>query len=498
MEKETVNLGNLAALMQPMKTENGRYIPQPSQKAAGLSLKLAELAYTQETDAWREAGWRDVSYHIDHKLLTGEAANNSGGLAGVISEYKQFMSRMRAQTTNIISQVLGTVRNRDESDTCKAVVMIHKTGPEKYLVAIGFMGTGKRVFDWLANFRIGNQEGMHQGCLQLTQSFEENLPNIVFQETARELNMEKITLQDILQECRRPDSRLKIWMAGHSQGGAVMQLFAYRAISRGVLRKNMIGYGFASPSVLFGHSRMDVQSVPLFHLINEDDLVPRQGAQLHVGQCLLYRSTEKMRMACYGPVWDSEGYRKAFSLVQRVRNTEDTMVMLIALFRALQALSNEATVQAASELLGRLLPEKLVALLGGRMEDGLKAMQRYVEKSYRRATEKEQLPEGKIGVYQSRINRYMEAYGARVFIKCLMQVIGLPHRIREKDAFEQTMPAYVYLAGEGFAELSKGIMPRYAYSLPRGEMPRKRPKGRFEYAKRRQSASVRRHTGSAR
>ena len=89
-------------------------------------------------------------------------------------------------------------------------------------------------------------------------------------------------------------------------------------------------------------------------------------------------------MACYGPVWDSEGYRKAFSLVQRVRNTEDTMVMLIALFRALQALSNEATVQAASELLGRLLPERLLAMLGGRMEDGLKAMQRYVEKSYRK------------------------------------------------------------------------------------------------------------------
>ena len=294
MEKAKGMPGDINALMQPMKTEYARQMAVPNQAAAALSLQLASLAYTLDLDPWREDGWQDVSYHIDNKLLSGDAANASGGLSGVISEYRQFMSRFKARSTNIINQVLGTVRNREESDTCKAVVMIKKAGLNRYLVAIGFMGTGKRVYDWLANIRIHNEEGMHQGTLQLTRRFEENLPEIVFPETARELGLEKLTLQDILQECRRTDSRFKIWMAGHSQGGGVMQLFAYRMISGGVLRSNMIGYGFASPSVLFGNSKMDVQSLPLFHLINEDDLVPRLGARVHVGQCLLYRPTMEM------------------------------------------------------------------------------------------------------------------------------------------------------------------------------------------------------------
>ena len=123
MEKAKGMPGDINALMQPMKTEYARQMAVPNQAAAALSLQLASLAYTLDLDPWREDGWQDVSYHIDNKLLSGDAANASGGLSGVISEYRQFMSRFKARSTNIINQVLGTVRNREESDTCKAVVM---------------------------------------------------------------------------------------------------------------------------------------------------------------------------------------------------------------------------------------------------------------------------------------------------------------------------------------------------------------------------------------
>lgn len=488
MEK-TVDIN---VLMQPMKTEYARQMAVPNQAAAALSLQLASLAYTLDLDPWREDGWQDVSYHIDNKLLSGDAANASGGLSGVISEYRQFMSRFKARSTNIINQVMGTVRNREESDTCKAVVMIKKAGLNRYLVAIGFMGTGKRVYDWLANIRIHNEEGMHQGTLQLTRRFEENLQDIIFPETARELGLEKLTLQDILQECRRTDSRFKIWMAGHSQGGGVMQLFAYRMISGGVLRSNMIGYGFASPSVLFGNSKMDVQSLPLFHLINEDDLVPRLGARVHVGQCLLYRPTMEMRSACYGDVWQSEAYETAFGLVQRVRHTEDVMLLVIALCSALEQLSDEATVQAASELLGRFLPDRMVNLLGGQMGHGLQALRRYVERNYKQASGKDDLPEGIIRMFQKAIMAEMETFGPRVFVKCLLQVMGIPHRLRYQAVHGESIPAYRYLTEEGYSMLRKGISPRYP-SLPyRGTAERKRPRRRFSYALRRESRPAKR------
>ena len=486
------DMGKIHALMQPMRAEYGCLMPAPNKDAASLSLQLASLAYTLEMDPWREAGWQDVSYLVDHKLLTGEAANGSGGLTGVISGYRQFLSRFRAKSTNIINQVLGTVRNREESDTCKAVVMIKKTDDQRYLVAIGFMGTGKRVYDWLANIRIHNEDGMHQGSLQLTKHFEENLPDMVFPETARELGMDKLTLKDILQECKRPKSRFKIWMAGHSQGGAVMQLFAYRAISRGVLRKNLIGYGFASPSVLFGAGNMNMQSVPLFHLINEDDLVPRLGAQLHVGQCFIFRPTDSMRSACYGTVWQSEGYAAAFRMLRRVRDTEDVMILLMALCGALQQLGDGAMVLTASELLGRFLPERVVNLLGGRMDQGLHALQRYVERNYLRSTGCTMLPEGHIRVFREMILAEMDAYGPRAFVKCLLQVMSIPHRLRYQAVHGDTIPAYVYLTEEGYSMLRKGICPRYPSAPYRHPAKRKRHRGRFSYALRREMRPAKR------
>lgn len=491
---EQGKLGNIHALMQPMKTEYGKQTPVWCREGAQLSLQLAEVAYTFEMDPWRAEGWYDVSYHVDHTLLTGSAANGSGGLTGLISEYRQFMSRVRMKSANLINQVLGTVRNREESDTLKAVVMIHPGQWGQYLVAIGFMGTGKRVYDWLANFRIDNEDGMHQGCLQLTKRFEENLGDIQFDETARALNMEKLTLMDILEECKQGNSRFKIWMAGHSQGGAVMQLFAYRLLRQGVLRKNLIGYSFAAPSVLYGPGKMDTQSVPLFHLINRDDLVPRLGAQLHLGQCYIFSPTDAQRQRCYGHLWQSEEYKRAFRMIAQVQCTEEAMVLLMSLCRALQELSDEDTVSVASELVGRFLPERMLALLGGRMEDGLKMLLRYVERSYRKAVSGVPLPEGRIALWQKKITDEMDAIGPRAFIKCLLQVMGIPHRLRYKASYGDTVPVYAYMTKEGFEDLRRGLLPRYAARESRNDGERQSSPGRFGYARRRQNVSARRRT----
>lgn len=451
------DLRNTGALMHPMKIENG--VPQPvfTGQGAWLSLQLASAAYSLNLAPWRESGWKDISYHIDNSLWTGEDANGSG----VMGEYRQFLARFKAKTTNLLGQVLGTVRNREESDTCKAVVMCRKDECGKYLVAIGFMGTGKRFFDWISNFRIANEEGMHLGCLQLTRHFEESLPDILFPETAAELGLEKLTLQDILEECHQSGSRFKIWLAGHSQGGAVMQLFACRAVEDGVLRNHLIGYGFASPSVLYNTGKMDVRSIPLFHLLNRDDVTPRVGARLHIGICRMYSPTDAMRRTCYGKAWQEEAFRETLCLLNRIRDNEDAMLALIGFINDLQKLSDGATVQAVSELLGRFMPEKMLALLGGRMEDALGMAKRFVERNYYRSTGSRSLPRGLVAVWEERMGQMMDKRGPRNFVKCLLQALGIPHRMRMKESYGFTVPAYTYLVEQDLQGLHPCLMPRY-------------------------------------
>ena len=482
---EKVQLEQVSALMQPMAVENGVQRPLFSREAALLSLELASLAYTLEMEPWRNAGWQDVSYQVENKLLTGEEANGGDGgrFSGLFSEYKQFMARFKAKSANIVSQVLGTMRQRDASDTCKAVVMARKAEDGRYLIAIGFMGTGTRMYDWIANFRIASEEGLHMGCLQLTRHFEESLDAIVFNRTAAELGLEKLTLKDILLECERPDSRFKLWLTGHSQGGAVMQIFAWRAVQRGLLRKNLIGYSFASPSVMYGESRADAGSIPLFHLMNRDDLVCRLGANAHIGHCLCYHPTEEMRAACYGPAWQQLPFRQAMALLWRIRDNEDALLFLIAMIRALSALNDDETVQAVSAILFRMLPERLTAALGGKMEHGLRFLRRYVERMYYAAAGKRRLPQGQVKALQQRIFHAMQEMGARQFVKYLLQAMGIPHRMRRKAAYGTVIPAYAYIAEQAADSLQDVLSPQHPAARRQDRealrMQRRRAYGRF-------------------
>lgn len=460
---EKVQLGDIGRLMQPMQVINGVQTPLFSRQGALLSLEMASLAYTLDMEPWRNAGWQDVSYHVENKLLTGEEANGGDGsrMGGLFSEYRQFMARMKAKSTNLVNQVLGTMRQREESDTCKAVVMARRYTQGRYLIAIGFMGTGKRLYDWIANFRIASEEGLHKGCLQLTRCFEENLNAILFRRTAEELGLEKLTLLDILKECERPDSRFKIWLAGHSQGGAVMQIFAWRAIQRGLLRKNLIGYSFASPSVMYGESRADAHSVPLFHLLNRDDLVCRLGANVHIGRCLCYHPTDAMRAACYGPAWQETPFRKALALLRRIRNNQDALLFLMAMLRALAMLNDDETLQAVSAILFKLMPEKITAAIGGKMDDGLRFLRRYVERIYYAANGKRYLPQAQIKCLQQRIFLSMQEMGARRFVKYLLQAMGIPHRMRRKGAYGTVMPAYAYMVEKDMENVQDVITLRH-------------------------------------
>ena len=478
------DLSDLTSLCAPWTITGGQLRPPFSQAAARLSLELAASAYDLQLDCWREAGWRDVSYLVDNTLLTGEEANGGDGrrLAGAFSEYLQYMARARLKRKNPISQLRGALRQRESSDTCKAVVMLHpRSRPGQYLVAVGFMGTGKRIYDWFSNFRLIQQSGAHQGFLQLTQEFSENCARIQFPETARELGLESLTLRDILSECRRPGSRFRIWMAGHSQGGAVMQLFAFQEIRSGLLRQNMLGYGFASPCVLYDEKCCDLHNFPLYHIVNGDDVPPRVGALLHIGRCMMFRTDDSLRERCYAEAWQQPLFREALRLLQGVRDTNHAVLFTLALLRAMKARPTGDTIGVLAGMTGKILPERLTDALSGQVDGGLQALIGKLEQIYFQLTARPVAAEGLIGLWQARMEGLIAQWGLRPFFRALLLSLSLPHKLRAPRE-RGLIASYQYITLERFDELRPQLLNRYAaFSLaapvkpPQGRAPR----GRF-------------------
>lgn len=442
----------------PWKETNGQVFPEFLHSAALLSFCLASTAYDMELDPWREAGWRDISYQVDNTLLTGPSVNReaNSGIASMITDYFQRLAQSRLSRQNPVSQIRGALRQKDGSDTCKAVVMLHKAPGNRYIVAIGFMGTGKRIYDWFSNFRVSNEEGMHAGFLQLTREFEKNGDEICFPETARELGRDKLTMNDILAECRRPGSRFRIWMAGHSQGGSIMQLFTLRQIRSGVLRQNMLGYGFASPTVIYENPGCDLTSFPLYHIINADDVFPRVGALLHVGRCRVFQPDETMRKACYRAAWREPVFRTMLTLTRRACDSGSAFLFVLSMLLALEDIAAEDAMTVLNGLIGHLIPDRLLGALGSRKEDLLRTLIQKTKQAYTRATGNPEPPNAMILPLRLALSRVIAQYGAKAFSKAFLQTLSLPHKLRGSDP-ERGVASYQYIVTRRFGDLRHRI-----------------------------------------
>ncbi len=329
-----------------------RLRPPFSRDAAALSLELANMAYTLDLERWTHAGWTDASILIDDDLHKGFAGPESGEKLGAfLQKFRLMRARASMKELNPVSQIIGALRQREKSDTIKAVCMMHPHEDGRYLLAIGFMGTGSRFYDWISNLRFSTEEGFHQGFYQLCDSFEQHFETIQFPKTAQELGLEKLTLGEVLLEMRSLSSRFRLWMAGHSQGSAVMQILCHRLMNDwGVLAQNIVGYGFASPTVATGKLVYDPAAYPLYHLINTDDVVPAMGALVHLGLCLDYPADDLMRSLTYEACQEPDDVQK---LLPMRREMTDTPSVLIHFSALLKCLAEEKGEEGLVELMGK-------------------------------------------------------------------------------------------------------------------------------------------------
>ena len=469
-----VSLSDVRRLRLPMASGRFGYLRPPlDHTALEMSLELAYTAYTLEMESWMRAGWSDISIQVDNHLQSGVTVGESESAGSerirtLLNTWKITLARMALRENNPVAQVMGALRQRERSDTIKAVTMLHPAADGRYVVAIGFMGTGSRFYDWFSNFRFTSEDGFHKGFHQLTEYFEQSADRILFPATATALKMQSLSLRNILAEMRDPDSRFSLWMAGHSQGGAVMQIFCHDLLEHwGVLPRHVIGYGFASPTVSVGSTGRDPAAYPLYHVMNTDDMVPRIGALKHLGVCLRYDADEALRNAAYGWSSDPEAVKarnRAEALLGRI---EDTPTMLETITALCETIAEEKTEESLNALLDKrwaVAPlDKAFSFAGEKAKTSLLRFTRYARVAYR-SIAGQRMDETRIAALKATMLPIVRDTTLRELLGALRDRFYPPHMLCRA----QLAPgAYGYIVRDGNARLRDFVWEDGQSAFPR-------------------------------
>jgi len=447
-----VDLTSAEPLMCPWMADPwGRLRPPLSVQALRLSAEMAAGCQSLNITPWLRAGWRDVTVQVDGELTPLEREWRS-----LAAKWQRQCVRAKIRGVNPIQQVAGALKEWESASTGKAVVMCRPTAGGKYIAAICFMGTGARFYDWFSNFRISTPEGVHQGFSQLTEQFEGNESLIEFPETARALGLERLTLRHILQEAKSPDSRFRIWLSGHSQGGAVMQVWTRRKLlTDGVYPGNIIGYGFASPSVMTGEAEPQPEAFPLYHVLNSDDLVPRCGAAVHLGVCLTYPADEPLRRACYGWPRDEAAVKARLAVRPVVRKMVDTPSCIVQATAFLTVLQDCTPAEIAG-VLGVDEGQPAVKLL--ELMDVKAAVAAIILRlsAVHQSVTGLPLPREKVAESAALVRQIIAQTGLKPFAGALTQLLRYPHRMSARQIGEFETP-YAWIAVHGAERLIPSI-----------------------------------------
>ncbi len=452
-ENTHVDLGNVTPLLLPWTAAPfGHLRPPLSVEALRLSAEAASATYAMAVDRWMEAGWRDVTIQVNGEL-TGALEPGS-----VATQWKLHRVRSRLRQRGPIGQVVGALRQMDRKDTGKVLVMIHPAPEGRYVVAISFMGTGSQFYDWFSNFRMASEGGMHRGFLQLARQFERNEEAILFPETARQLGVERLSLRQILQEARHPGSRFTVWLSGHSQGGALMQVYAHHKLTEdSVLAANLLGYGFASPSVATGTAVDDPAAYPLYHVFNSDDVVPRMGAMVHLGMCLTYPAGEAIAARCYD--WPqnavSQRARELVSpLVERMTDTPACMESMMAFLSILAERTSEELLEVLSLLDVHIPMKRLMTAADSRLDSLMRFTARHIGAAYRSVTGRE-MDHARVAAMTDEMFLLVARLGLKTFAAALRELMAYPHSIHGRRG--QSVGAYIYIVLEGVEALVPSV-----------------------------------------
>lgn len=429
-------------------------IPRPAltPEAVRMSARLASDTYDLSPQAWMDAGWTDVTLQIGKSLMTMREQESQNPLEKLTESVKRHFVTSTLRGKNPIGQVAGVIQSKDEAESGKAMVMAHAAPDGHTVIAISFMGTGLQLGDWIGNLRMTVDEGCHRGFLELTRLFERNEAAIELPETAKRLGLDKLTLRDVIDRVRQGDERFTFWLCGHSQGAAVLQLWCMRKIGlEQVPPRAIIGFGFAPPTVCMARLLQKPGALPIYGMINADDLVPRSGCETHLGLLLRYPGSEEQRAACYAPVKDEQAAHAmevAAELAAHIVDMRTCAEVSIALLRVLMSLAPDDLLVAMS-LIGstkRGVAARVSAAAGNQVVRLLRYLERHVAAGHRTIYGKP-CDEGRILRNMTLIQAKAEAVGLRPLMQAISQYMMQTHSCKPVDGAR--MGTYPWIAAYG-------------------------------------------------
>ena len=414
----------------------GTLRPPVNGEALRLSAALSYDTYKTNFVPWIRAGWQDLTFQMNGRLSDISYSSHDSRLERMATVRRRKRVAHRLRSRNQLKAVPAALRQREQTDAGKALIMAHPLGGGKVLTAISFMGTGKLLSDWIPNLRMETVEGEHRGFRELTEQLLENEDRILFPDTARLLGLERLSLRDMLEACRKPGSPFSFWLTGHSQGAAVMQLWCRRQLREGVLPQYIAGWGFGSAAPVNGDGDPAPAAYPLYHVINRQDLVPRMGAEAHLGLLLLYTPETDFRKNCCRWREDpasAEARTLVRPLLREFRNTRGCLLATAALFSLGQELPPEELLTVLRRLrLGDRPLERVIDAADDRLDALMNYVVRHTRLNWLRLYGTP-MPDEELASVMAGIRPVMDRLGPKRFLTALKELALSAHRCTDPD-----------------------------------------------------------------
>jgi hypothetical protein len=232
-----------------------------------------------------------------------------------------------------------------------------------------------------------------------------------------------------------------------------MQVFTHRLIHRsGALPQHICGWGFASPTAAFASLTDRPWELPLWHIRNMDDLVPRIGAEVHLGRCLDFFPDEAFRSRCYrlSPLPADESCRRWLRpYLTGVRGTADNLIRLTALLLCISDEKGEDVINAIADK--PLLPAALGWLrlfAEGRAYSAVRQLAEHLRRIHTDLTGSPMDP-GRLEALKEQLRPHVAGTSLRRILSVLLESLIQPHALREED----TLCAYDLIVQEQLRHL---------------------------------------------
>ena len=415
------------------------------EQAVQFAFALCSFSYSFHLDPFENNGWTDFSIISSGEIMGGDQLNEGkkGAISGLFSDVKQLWASKKAKNFNIFSQVKDFRQSKEEKETLRAVLM-GKEENEKYVISIGFSGTSKRLYEWVDNFKMSVHDGLHQGFYELNKELMHLLPDISFPTLAKKMGRPSLTMQDVVNEMKKDDCPFRLVCAGHSRGGAIMQIFFYTLLKEGVLPKYIGGIGFASPSVA-QYALCAPSPFPLLHVQHADDLTSRVGCEKHFGQELIYKSTVEEKKLFYKESIDEPIFRHMLLLMHQSRNTSDMLLLTIAYFQALIELDAEGLGALVDSPLRHIFPDSWIQKLDQKLDGLLKNLQKHFINAYYDIEEKPFRYNVKFDFFLAMHRKAHKEYGALPYMSAFNNAFLSPHKLNYTTGNTQNIAPYFYI-----------------------------------------------------